>query len=439
MSGQESAHTGLLLAEQRAHLPGSCTNMAINFTGFAGFVAAIYVFTLFPDVDPVLRTTACIAALTVPIAALELIFLKTHRRTSTGLDFTLPQSLNLARVGIKLAGFYGTFIVMIGLYWLLPVYQEGFYQPFFRIFFAALPIVVIGAVPYFFIIDRYMSEPEDRYYQAGLAFIGRWSELDKPSIRQHALGWVVKGFFLPLMFVFLNGSITFVVNYDMEILRGSFIGFYEFAYNGLFAVDLVIACAGYVMTVRLLDSHIRTTEPTLGGWVPTIICYQPFWMFFYGAYLTYDDGNFWGGLLGNDPVLQVFWGCLILALTIIYVSASVVFGIRFSNLTHRGILTNGPFRWSKHPAYISKNLSWWMVSVPFISTAGFDIGIKLSLLLLGVNFIYFLRARTEERHLSRDPVYVTYAMAMNERALLRPLGRLIPYFQYKPPAQPVSL
>ena len=41
---------------------------------------------------------------------------------------------------------------------------------------------------------------------------------------------------------------------------------------------------------------------------------------------------------------------------------------RFSNLTHRGIITNGPYRYSKHPAYLAKNLSWWLVSMPFMIT-----------------------------------------------------------------------
>lgn len=439
MTSHEGAQTGLLLTERRTSLPRSCTNMAINLTGLAGFVAAIFAFVLFPDANPELRTAACIAALIAPIAALELIFLKTHRRASTGLNLSVPQSLNLVRVGIKLTGLYGTLIVIAILYWLLPVYLDAFYQPFFRIFFAALPIMVIGAVPYFFIIDRYLSEPEDNYYQAGLALLGRWNEIEKPVLRQYVLGWLVKGFYLPLMFMFVTNVITLLINYDMESFSGSFIGFYDFAWNGLIAVDVAFACTGYIMTFRLLDSHIRTTEPTLGGWVVAIIVYQPIWLGFYDNYFAYKSSYSWDGWLANDPVLLVVWGCAILSLTIIYALSSVVFGLRFSNLTHRGILTNGPFRWSKHPAYLSKNLSWWLISIPFISTIGLEDAVRLSLLLLGINFIYYLRARTEERHLSRDPVYVTYAKAMNERALLSPLGRLIPYFQYKPPTHPISL
>jgi hypothetical protein len=49
------------------------------------------------------------------------------------------------------------------------------------------------------------------------------------------------------------------------------------------------------------------------------------------------------------------------------------------------------------------------------------------------NFIYFMRARTEERHLSRDPVYVEYALWMNDHGALRFLGRLFPILKYKPP------
>jgi isoprenylcysteine carboxyl methyltransferase (ICMT) family protein YpbQ len=259
-------------------------------------------------------------------------------------------------------------------------------------------------------------------------------------LRQFALGWTVKGFFLPLMFVYLTESISFLLDYDRAWLGANFIGFYEFAWNVTLAIDLVFVCTGYILTLRVLDSHIRTTEPTLTGWLPTIICYYPFWALLYASYFAYDnDGLTWGGLLATHPVLQVFWGSAILVLMVIYALASTAFGLRFSNLTHRGILTNGPYRWSKHPAYIAKNLTWWMIAMPFISEAGLSEAVRLSLLLASVNLIYYLRARTEERHLSRDPVYVAYATALNERALLSPLARLIPQLKYRPPTHPLAL
>ena len=38
--------------------------------------------------------------------------------------------------------------------------------------------------------------------------------------------------------------------------------------------------------------------------------------------------------------------------------------VRFSNLTYRGVLTNGPYAFTRHPAYLSKNLFWWCASMP---------------------------------------------------------------------------
>jgi hypothetical protein len=77
-----------------------------------------------------------------------------------------------------------------------------------------------------------------------------------------------------------------------------------------------------------------------------------------------------------------------------------------------------------------------MVSVPFLLHKGVIESIHGCIGLLCVNTIYFLRAKTEERHLSRDPVYVEYALWMNDRGVLRFLNRipiLKHIFVYKPP------
>jgi protein-S-isoprenylcysteine O-methyltransferase Ste14 len=134
-------------------------------------------------------------------------------------------------------------------------------------------------------------------------------------------------------------------------------------------------------------------------------------------YLKYGSGTTWNVWLADLPTLKVFWSIAILALTLLYLSATIQFGLRFSNLTHRGILTNGPYRWLKHPAYVAKNLNWWLISLPFLSTVGIGESIRLSMLLIGVNTIYYLRAKTEEAHLSVDPVYREYLQFMRRNDL----------------------
>jgi len=61
---------------------------------------------------------------------------------------------------------------------------------------------------------------------------------------------------------------------------------------------------------------------------------------------------------------------------------------------------------------LSKNASWWLLSIPSLSTASTSNAIRLCLMLLCLNAIYYLRAKTEERHLSWDPVYRDYATWM---------------------------
>ena len=124
-------------------------------------------------------------------------------------------------------------------------------------------------------------------------------------------------------------------------------------------------------------------------------------------------------------MIWTIWAAVIMAATTIYTWATVSFGVRFSNLTNRGIITNGPYRWVKHPAYVSKNFSWWFVSMPFLSALSATEALRASMALLLLNGVYYLRAKTEERHLSSDPDYVAYVNWMASHSLYAKLKRLI--------------
>ena len=97
---------------------------------------------------------------------------------------------------------------------------------------------------------------------------------------------------------------------------------------------------------------------------------------------------------------------------IVYMSATLWFGVRFSNLTNRGIIRKGPFAYIRHPAYASKNFAWWCVMFPAIIYNAQHTGMGLAGMqivgLILMTYTYYLRAITEERHLSADPVYLEY-------------------------------
>jgi protein-S-isoprenylcysteine O-methyltransferase Ste14 len=405
----------------------------INLMGVVGLCACILVLRLAPPQRYELATAACILALAVPVIGLELLFRKNHLRPSTDLDFSHRGPWDPRRVGIKLLGLFGTLAVIGLCYWLAPEYHKGLYRPLWELLPTVLPPILILTIPYFIFVDRRMRHPEDGYFWTGQALLGRFDGIDRRILRQHVLGWTVKAFFLPLMFAMLTKGVIQLSTY-VPGPGETFIGGYYVAFDAIMTLEVAFACTGYIFTVRLFDSHIRSTDPTLDGWVWAILCYPPFWVLFYSSFLEYEDGRTWTAWLAQPSALQVAWGVAILFFIGLYAAGSVAFGIRFSNLTHRGILTNGPYRFTKHPAYVGKNLSFWLISVPFLSHAGWDDALRHSLLLLCVNVVYFARAFTEERHLSRDPVYVEYALAMNERSLFRILGRLIPRLRYRPPA-----
>jgi hypothetical protein len=72
--------------------------------------------------------------------------------------------------------------------------------------------------------------------------------------------------------------------------------------------------------------------------------------------------------------------------------------------------------------------------VPFVSFESWQAAVRNCCLLLALNLVYYGRARTEERHLSRDPKYVAYALWMNTHGLLAFLGPLVPALRYRIPA-----
>jgi isoprenylcysteine carboxyl methyltransferase (ICMT) family protein YpbQ len=409
--------------------PQSATVQWICLTGFGVAVCTFFVLRSLA-IAPLHIAVGCMSTLALSIGILDIVFLKVHKRADSGLDFERPLQFNLRRVFIKLLGLFITLEAIAIAYWVLPEYQGTFYHHFWQLLAIYWPYLLTLVVIYFIYVDARMREPEDAYWQAGCLLLGRWRLCDRAALKQYALGWLVKGFFFPLMFTYLVMDFTKLLAFSPSSLTHIF-KVYDFLFLLTFSVDVMFAAMGYLMTLRLFGAHIRSTEPTLLGWSVAIVCYQPAWSFFSSHYLVYEDAYAWGAWLSGSNGLLLTWVIMISLLNLVYVWSTVTFGIRFSNLTHRGILTNGPYRFTKHPAYIAKNLSWWLIAVPFLPVHGWDVAAKQCVMLVGLNLIYYLRAKTEERHLSWDKTYVAYALWMNEKGLFRAISKLIPIFRYR--------
>ena len=321
-------------------------------------------------------------------------------------------------------------------YWLLPEYGGDFYDPYWQFLKSLAPLAAL--IPFYLVwSDRRIAEPLDEYYAFGALVLGGWAQANWRLIRRHLLGWTVKAFFLPLMTVYLVGELrSFQEAFAVQTIGT--LPLYQVFYHLSYLIDLLFCVVGYSAAIRLFDSHIRSVDETTSGWLVALLCYQPFYSVIGRVYLQYDDSTFWDNWLESWPLLRGGWAAVIIALLLLYALCTVSFGLRFSNLTHRGIITSGPYRFTKHPAYWSKNLSWWLISVPFVSELGWATALRNCCLLALVNLVYYARARTEERHLSRDPTYVAYALWMNEHGVLRGLSRLLPFTRYRAPADTIA-
>ena len=414
-------------------LPASVTETSVTYLGLGGFALGLLAVRNFHP-SPVAEILLILALTAVPMLLMDILVLKVHRRSTTGLDWGRVADFSVGRSAIKILGLGSTLGCLLLCYWLFPEYGATQYAVVFDFFKATWPYLIAFSLVYVFVIDAFMTDPRDGYWQAGCLVIGRFKEIDRKVFGQYCLGWLVKGFFIPFMISVFVGDINAI--FASGFLRGirGFQSFYDFGFALSYGIDTAFGALGYLLTLRIADAHMRSTEPTVLGWLVALACYPPFWPQLSSQFLPYEaHAVYWGGWFESQTVLYDIWGTLILCCLGIYAWSTVTFGCRFSNLTHRGILTNGPYRWSKHPAYVSKNLSYWLIAVPFISRTGTADAVRGCLMLGLVNFIYFLRAGTEERHLSRDPTYIAYALWMNDHGILKWLGALIPVFRYKAP------
>jgi hypothetical protein len=332
--------------------------------GLSGFLLAWLVITLLMIHTISLIVVAFMGLTGLPMAIGSIVENSTYARPSTGLAVK-SHPANWPRIRIKLIGLFGTFSTLWILYCLILEYNRAFYRPIWDVIVVlSLPVVCLS-LPYFMWIDNRMKEPEDGYFHAGLLFLGRWNKINGTELRLYGLSWLVKGFFLPFM---IAGAADRLNVLNREGINFSSFGYlYASGVNLTYTIDVVFGAIGYLMTLRVLDAQIQSVESTILGWLCTISCYVPFSTLIWTYVLNYKGKTNWYDWLAHYPVVCITWGFAIMILHVVYVWSICSFGCRFSNLTNRGIITHGPYRYLKHPAYLSKNIAWWLMSVPFVA------------------------------------------------------------------------
>lgn len=424
--------------------PSSDVSAGVGLSGLAGLALWVMIcrnwgpiaeaFALPGPHEPLSGPNAALTALLfsgTPMVLWSLLVDKVHRRASTGIDWNNPRPVRevMDTSITKVAGLWATWSIVGFIYCLCRWYWRGQYLFAMDVLTGLAPLLFIGTIPYVLWLDRVLVNPRDASWHFGAMLVGR-ETYDRGEVAHHLRAWAVKGFFCAFMFSILPGGFANIVTMDYLAVLGNPIALGDAAVETMFLVDVQIAMVGYLLTMKPLDAQIRSANPFLGGWVAALICYPPFILMGGGGVLDYrTNGSEWTFWLDGMPALQWIWAAALVFLTGIYAWATVAFGLRFSNLTYRGVLTNGPYAFTRHPAYLSKNAFWWLSTLPFLTTTNSMVDAVRNTVILGlVSGVYYWRARTEEAHLlAEDAKYREYHAWMGEHGLvtgtLNRLGR----------------
>lgn len=311
--------------------------------------------------------------------------------------------------GLKL---YFSSVLLYGLgillFRFLPYYQHSLSDKTqSALLYLFLGYVVLAPLVYLLFVREYSENKSYLFFRSVLRNV-------RAILKKERLSWekeekvaflfiLVKLFFLPMMINFFLGN-----GFNLISQSGNWqnLNWYEFLFTLLFTLDTLIFSIGYTFESHKLKNVVKSVEPTFLGWFVALICYPPF-NSIVGSYVPWganDYALFW------SPGWTLFFQVMIILLLVIYVWATVALGMKSSNLTNRGIVSKFPYSVVRHPAYISKNLMWWITLLPVMNWP----------FALGMGFwsmIYFFRAWTEERHLSKDPDYVEYCKKVKWRGI----------------------
>ena len=192
----------------------------VAWAGVATMLAAVAVLNFWPPFEQI----AYLALVVMGCAALgifvpDLLWQKVQRRVLA----RQPAPGNWPRVAVKCLGLAGSLFFIALLYWLFPEYYQG--HEFYGNYYAALKVLLRpGRCCRCPTSTGSTGAWRSRWTvcgSIGQLLLGRWRGLDRRLIGQHLLGWLVKGFFLPLMFTYFCDNLNKLLHYDLNLLTTS--------------------------------------------------------------------------------------------------------------------------------------------------------------------------------------------------------------------------
>ena len=238
------------------------------------------------------------------------------------------------------------------------------------------------------------------------------------KVKLTVLKYAVKFFFIPIMLF----QAVYYSEYVLEIINSlpnsktldtvDWIAnvLYTLIWNLALCITLWIYLFGYMVESKNLKSEIISVDSTFLGWFSTLICYNIFFTFlsYFYPLMGTKDAYF------ASETINLAMRILIMTLIILRVWTVFNLGSKCSNLTYRGVVSNGMYAIIRHPHYFLKLITWWILFIPFYYE--YPEGAYLLGMIVWTS-VYIIRLITEERHLSQYEEYRAYQQKVKYRLI----------------------
>jgi len=164
---------------------------------------------------------------------------------------------------------------------------------------------------------------------------------------------LIKIMFIPYIYGAVNLAITKILTIDFDML--SMWNLIQFLFYFGICCDVMIALGGYIFSSKILGTETVSVDETWQGWLVCLICYPPL-LSIYRFFSEQTDNYIWTNWLQPNDFLYWVWAFLICLSWTLYWLSTLSFGFKFSNLSWRGLINTGLYKYMRHPAYFFKNL-----------------------------------------------------------------------------------